>query len=399
MAGKQKKSISANARRQAVFASRMRESGKKRVSFWVTPEEETRLRKILNGNKEPEILELPELVGSEKQISWAIDIRWKRLRELSEFLDPKISWPGLWNDQFSGISHLQGRTISERDARIRRSEIVNAARSIWSAHWWIETRQLSTRDFLLEACDWARVRENAIPTINKMGEVENDKFMEGMIIPPNSHGAIAEIQENNGRILVRLSVFDEEVISILKKHSFHWEDKRGIWERIVKWDSGRDLRQDRAVEVGVCCLQSGHAVFIAEKALRERVAIGDYQPEVFRRIEVGKSERWGLRFRLVWSGEKDSSTLARLVTKIRGTKVYPDAAYAPSSRFEEVEDFAETHGFTLTDEAKGLISQERRAKSLRLVGVDPGLESPSKELRRIKTTMGEIDASLLDDLA
>ena len=123
---KSEKSISANARRQAVFASRMRESGKKRVAFWVTPEEETRLRKFLNGDREPEIIDLPELTGSEKQIDWAIDIRLKRLRELSDFLDPKNSWASLWNNHFSGISIKQGRTISERDARTRRGEIVNA---------------------------------------------------------------------------------------------------------------------------------------------------------------------------------------------------------------------------------------------------------------------------------
>lgn len=196
MAGKQKKTISANARRQAAFASRMRESGRKRVAFWVTPEEETWLRDLLKRRKEAETetCELPNLVGSGKQISWAIDIRLKRLQELSEFLDPKRSWPGSWNDQFSGISYLQSRTTSEQDARIRREEIVNAARSVCSAHWWIETRLLGTRDFLLEACDWIRIRKNALPALNKLGEPENDKFMEGMIVPSDSHGAIAEIQ-------------------------------------------------------------------------------------------------------------------------------------------------------------------------------------------------------------
>lgn len=106
----------------------------------------------------------------------------------------------------------------------------------------------------------------------------------------------------------------------------------------------------------------------------------------------------GERFRLLWTGEKDAVPLARLVTKIRGSKVYPDAAYLPSSKFEEVEDFVEAHGFTLTDGARELISQERRTKSLRMVGVDPGPASPPKEKQRIKTASGEIDASLLDDI-
>jgi len=392
---RQGKIISANARRQAAFASRMRDSGKKRVAFWVTSEEEKSLRIVL-GIEKPTIPAFPKLIGSEKQIDWAGDIRIERHRELSEFLDPKSPWPSLWSDHFSGISHYQG--VSEEAARWRRAEIVNIARSIPSAHWWIETRQLGLRDFLLEAFDWVRVRKINMPTLDKLGEPENDKFMEGMIVPPNSHGAIAEIQEHQGRIRVRLSVFDEEAIDILKKHFFLWVDTRKIWERIVKWDPGRDLRQDRAVEIGVLFLQNGHAVFITDKRLRERVATGDYQPEVLRRIEVSKSERWGTRFRLLWTGEKDAVTLARLVTKIRGSKVYPDAAYLPSSKFEEVEDFVEAHGFTLTDGARELISQERRTKSLRMVGVDPGPASPPKEKQRIKTASGEIDASLLDDI-
>lgn len=401
MVEKQNKNVSANARRQAAFSSRMRKSGKKRVAFWVTPEEEIRLRNLLKGRTDPETETsgLPKLVGSEKQIDWANDIRSKRLRSLTVLLDPKNSWPSAWSDYFSGILPSQGRLISEENARTQRSEIINLVRSIPNAHWWIETRQLNTRDFLLEACDWIRVREYALPSLDRIGKPENDKFMEGMIIPPNPHGAIVEIQQNHNRIGIRLSVYDEKAIGILKKYCFHWEDKRGIWERTVdiKRDPQRDTQYDRAVEVGVRFLQSGHAVFIVEKSLREKVVIGDFQPEVFRRVETSKSEKYGMRFYFLYNGEKDAATLAHLLTKIRGSKAYPDAAYVPSSRFEEVEDFAEAHGFTLTEKARDLVSQERRTKSLRLVGVDPGQKSSPKEKRTLKTATGEIDAELLDN--
>ena len=88
MPGKQKKVVIANARRQVSFASRMQKSGRKRVAFWVTPKEEIMLRDLMNGRKEAETerYDLHKLVGSEKQIRWANDIRLKRLRELSEML-------------------------------------------------------------------------------------------------------------------------------------------------------------------------------------------------------------------------------------------------------------------------------------------------------------------------
>ena len=43
------KNMTANARRQARYAERMRAEGKKKLTLWVTPEEERKIRAILAG--------------------------------------------------------------------------------------------------------------------------------------------------------------------------------------------------------------------------------------------------------------------------------------------------------------------------------------------------------------
>ncbi|MBU2772605.1 hypothetical protein HMI48_01345 [Acidithiobacillus ferrooxidans] len=314
-------------------------------------------------------IECATLTGSEKQISWAADIRASRMLVAK-----------------SGRV-LFGALLTSRE---QSEEFMICLQSIRRAHWWIETRTLGHGQFLLAALDEGFKAQYVAPPPSN--EAAHAVLAEALLAPTKPRGPIAEVSLATGKVRVVLIEFDEATNTLLKRCGYRWDAP--AWTR----QAVNDMAGHRAVEIAVRLLAHGCPVRIFDEALRQRAVENDYEPESPRRVEVSTSEKYSTKFHLVWALDEKPSQCKKAAQQLRGAKVFDDGAYVTASHFEEIQDFASQNGFTITPEAQSLIDVEKGklAGSVK-VAVHPKAVSEITPKPVLAPANGEIDAELLDD--
>jgi hypothetical protein len=316
-----------------------------------------------------ELADMPALVGSEKQLSWATDIRAARLTLLS----------------FASEQQVLPVEVSTQAEELR-----NCLFSIRKAHWWIETRTLGRVQFWLAALDEGFLAQHVTPP--KDNATEHAVLDEALLAPSRVRGPIAEVSLTTGKVRVVLIEFDENTNTLLKRCGYRWEAP--AWVR----QAAEDVVENRAIEIAVRLLAHGCPARIFDEALRQRVVDNDYEPESPRRVEVSTSEKYSTKFHLVWALDGNPAQCKKSASLLRGAKVFDDGAYVTASHFEEIQDFASQNGFTLTPDAQSLLDAEKGklAGSVRVVARPKAVPGSTPE-PALAPAKGEIDAELLDD--
>lgn len=314
-------------------------------------------------------IECAALTGSEKQISWATDIRASRMLVAK-----------------SGRV-LFGALLASRE---QSEEFMICLQSIRRAHWWIETRTLGHGQFLLAALDEGFKARYVTPPKDNI--TAHTMLSEALLAPTKTRGPIAEVSLATGKVRVVLIEFDEATNTLLKRCGYRWVAP--AWTR----QAVDDVAGHRAVEIAVRLLAHGCPVRIFDEALRQRAVENDYEPESPRRVEVSTSEKYSTKFHLVWALDEKPSQCKKAAQQLRGAKVFDDGAYVTASHFEEIQDFASQNGFTITQEAQSLIDVEKGklAGSVK-VAAHPKAVSEITPKLVLAPANGEIDAELLDD--
>jgi hypothetical protein len=313
--------------------------------------------------------ELPGLTGSDKQVSWATEIRASRINIAKS------------------DTMLFGMLSTTRE---QSEEFLKCLQSIRRAHWWIETRPLGRGQFMAAVFDEGlKARYVTPPKDNATAHAVLD---DALLAPTKTRGPIAEISLATGKVRVVLIEFDEATNTLLKRCGYRWEAP--AWTR----QAVDDMAGHRAVEIAVRLLAHGCPVRIFDEALRQRVVENDYEPESPRRVEVSISAKYSTKFHLVWALDEKPSQCKKAAQQLRGAKVFDDGAYVTTSHFEEIQDFASQNGFTITQEAQSLIDVEKGklAGSVK-VAAHPKAVSEITPKPVLAPANGEIDAELLDD--
>ncbi|MHB8226726.1 hypothetical protein [Acidithiobacillus sp.] len=313
--------------------------------------------------------DLPALTGSDKQVSWATEIRTARLNIAT--LDTAI--PG-----------------EPPTPRAPQDEFLRCLQGIRRAHWWIETRTLGRAPFMLAAFDEGiKARYVTPPQDNAAAHAVLE---EALLAPTRTRGPIAEVSLAAGKVRVVLIEFDEDTNTLLKRCGYRWDDP--AWTRLVV----DDMAGHRAVEIAVRLIAHGCPVRIFDEALRQRVIENDYEPEPPRRVEVSTSAKYRTKFHLVWTLDEKPVQCKKAAQQLRGAKVFDDGAYVSASHFEEIQDFASQNGFTITPEAQSLIESEKGklAGSVK-VAARPKAAAVIPPKPVLAPANGEIDAELLDN--
>lgn len=314
-------------------------------------------------------LNLTELVGSEKQVKWATDIRKSRLFNI--------------NFDFS-------RPYPRSENSPQAEEIMVALQSIQSAHWWIETRILTHGQFIMAALDKGFTTRYVTPP--EESTAAQAVLDEALLAPIRAKGPVAEVSLAVGKVRVVLIEFDESANTLLKQCGFHWE--KPAWTRQV----GDDVAEHRATEMAVRLLAHGCPVRIFDAALRQRVVENEYEPESPRRVEVSNSAKYSTKFHLVWALDEHPKQCIKAASQLRGAKVFEDGAYVTVSHFEEIQDFASQNGFSITQEAQAFIDKEKGKLAGSVKVTAQPKAAPEITIKPILAPAnGEIDAELLDD--
>ena len=312
---------------------------------------------------------LPPLIGSERQVEWAASIRDARMCHAALLCDMSLA---------RGSSRQQAQ------------EYLKSLPVRTSAHWWIETRNLPIKAFLIAAFESPIQPPFVLPPSPSKAALA--VLADATLAPTKVRGPVAEISLASAKVRVLLAEFDKDANSVLKRSGCRWDAPEWVMDAPV------DIAVHRAVEIAVRLLAQGCPVRIFDDALRQRVMSNDYEPQPQRRVDVSTSEKYARKFRLTWALDKDARQCMWAARALHGAKVFDDAAYVSASHFEDIEDFARRNGFAITPEAQALIDAERQ-KLLGAVQVKArpkaGPALPPKPARAPAT--GAIDDALRDD--
>ena len=279
--------------------------------------------------------DLPQLIGTERQVAWATKIRFESLKRLA-------AWEGrLLSDLKSGDGIK--REITDT------LDLVEGIREMFerkkNASWWIDNQP---RDSWTMSDLYRKERGH-------LGEEEiEEKTVEQTTVKPETCTKPGAVVIKAAKTIKCVYPKDEDLRTIVKKLGFRWDGEGRAWvKQVPDWDSSAD----RAAELGSQLLNAGFAVSIQDAEIRRKAVEADYQPEHTRVIEVRKKGDFSGWFSIRWNSEDDFYDRARSLQKSRYSR--PNVV-VPASEFESVEDFAKHYDFFLSPGAKKLIEQERQ---------------------------------------
>lgn len=313
---------------------------------------------------------LPNLSGTEKQIAWAETIRVDILNKSMEF-----------------INRQEDETLKSKYG-----DAFQQLCSIAESRFWIDNRNVDIVYILDEAT-------RAVETPEKAAQkgLELDASIEATVRPPSPlTETIAEIRIQQDKIQIEFPERVEIFRLLVRGLGYIWN--RSCWERKITLRSGPI--DSRAAEAGNKILSAGFCVRIYDDSIRQKAIGGVYEPECGRWIMARTSGKYNGWFVVWWKRGED---FYRQSKQLSGSRYDKPNVIVPSEQFEEALDFAEIHGFRLSDGALELMEKARAAKEATLVISVESKETEVSELPE-RPELGtpknvEIDNEFKDDPA
>lgn len=355
----------------------VRLTGPKRTREWIVSNKEKELcpecyRKHLEEERAAEReaaqetakeQELPDLVGTEKQINWALTIRAKFFDLLDKL--------------------LQSNYLDEDEEH----EIVKSIESIQNetaASWWIDNCR--------NAREYVYVHHVLLRRLKDLPDEPTviDAEIIPIIRPENSVSElVVTIEINDDTISIQYPEINDDFKEIVKSHGFRWSGM--YWIRTLNDFNGSV--DDRAGEIGNLLLKAGFIVQINHISAREKAISGMYEPEQKRWIKRLVDGKYKDYFSLTW--EYGNQTIYEATKSIAGSRWSKPSVVIPAAQYEAVLDLADEFGFRLSEGAEELIESAKKTKESSLVVTPEDAPDPINEDKR--STPGEIDDELRDD--
>lgn len=334
-------------------------------------QDKKRLEENKKAAEQNATLGLPELTGTEKQILWAEKIRSDKLALLDSLptipvyqMDAWWSWHH-FRDFISTDEEKEINTQCNRDKSIAftlaiQLPIVQKGLALLKAQtkasWWIDNRDTKLSAIVAELL---RSMPSEQPAENKPLEI--DAQAEATVRPeaPVTE-TVAEIKAVERSIIVSFPEKIEAFRLLMRSHGFTWSGN--AWERKLNIRNG--MAQDRAADIGHILLGSGFIIRIYDEFIREMAVNGNYDEEQTRWITGYTSGSEQGRLCVTWGRDEDFYKAAKRLPTARYVK--PSLSVAVE-QFEQVLDFAEINGFSISAGAMQLIEAARAAKESALV--------------------------------
>ncbi len=314
--------------------------------------------------------DLPQLIGTERQVAWATKIRFESLKRLA-------AWEGrLLSDLKSGDGIK--REITDT------LDLVEGIREMFerkkNASWWIDNQP---RDSWTMSDLYRKERGHLDEE-----EIE-EKTVEQTTVKPETCTKPGAVVIKAAKTIKCVYPKDEDLRTIVKKLGFRWDGEDRAWvKQVPDWDSSAD----RAAELGSQLLNAGFAVSIQDAEIRRKAVEADYQPGC-RRLVICVGGKLCALF------ERDEE-LNKEVKKIGGRWSRNNGAYiVPKARWLELLDFAGLHGFFITPDAERLIENQQNSEVTvsPAAAVDPETISAREQLAAALHRTSGIIEDLVDD--
>lgn len=204
-----------------------------------------------------------------------------------------------------------------------------------------------------------------------------------------STATIARVSVSVDGLTVRVLFPEKSENFRLVVRSLRYEWNSPFWMRQFKQEA---LICDRAAELCYRILELGIPVQIDYTGVRDKVVSGKFQTEPMHLIEVVTTGVYKGWFSFSWPKGEDYYTKAMSITAAR----YSDGrVIAPPEHFIEVEDFAETEGFSFSDFARTALEESRKQQEIELlIDVRP---IAKRHKKRARNTAESVPDHLKDD--
>jgi len=174
---------------------------------------------------------------------------------------------------------------------------------------------------------------------------------------------------------------------LVKRFLYAW---KGSWDR----EFGADVDiVDRAAEIGNELLCEGFCIQVAHVQVQSRILAQSFVAEPFKRILCSGSQHYKEWF--VFDYPKGEDWYDEIM-KLTAARYSNGSIYVPPEQFEEVEDFAEMHGFELSDRAKESVKQARQMRDSAII-IQPRRRTKKSKNEADNAQSNIVPAHLRDD--
>lgn len=330
---------------------------------------------------------MPTLTGSEKQVAWAVSLREPIMARLDSMVPNAVDMlRGGPDAQHHIATTVQQMTFHLAELMHRTSEeavraAIEAIRSETDARFWIEGRNEALHKLVSTTIDrLAGEAAAASPEGKAAAAAEQDAMAEATLRPaaPVSE-TIAEISFRAGKLVARYDERSDDFNGTVKRLGYGWEPAAGAWVRTFQ-PATMGLAVDRVAETAHELLAAGIVVAVHDPEARAKAADRSYEPEHRRWISLVTSGPHQGKFRLTWGRDEDFYGWFR---GLRGAAYKDKACLVPATSRDEVLDFAEAHGFRLTERAQARAAEvlEQRERGLVVAAVARETPEPVDEPR------------------
>jgi len=291
---------------------------------------------------------LPALVGSQKQIVWAEQIRADFIRNSDTTLIQLLK----------KIKDYKEREQSEK--RIQRAEkkvaIFEATRSymlhkIKEARWWIDNRFDTIYAMEKVYINHAAEIESGDFEEKKEEKMEELKIQRADLIPENQTEGVAKVFITEKSISATYPR-DDKFSEIVKGLKMIWDKNSCEWIRNINQFSGSS--KDRAAELANNLLKAGFAVICADEDVRKMAIDETFEPETEKWIAVAVSGEFSGWLCIRVGKDHDLYVAAR---NIKGAQYSNGGIYVPVAQHKAVLDFGKAYAYKVSEGAKNEIQK------------------------------------------
>lgn len=205
-------------------------------------------------------------------------------------------------------------------------------------------------------------------------------------------GSVGRVWVDGATVCAKYPEKDETWRVTCKRLLYGWEVNR--WQRTFA--AGVDVTA-RAAELVHRLLLAGFVVDAPESIMQMALA-ANYTPETFRHVRRYVAGEYADWFCLSWARNED---LYGMTTRLPGAHWDGRAVVVSREHFEEVLDFAEHHGFEVSQAALALAEMARDERDrMVILPIPPLPKTPPASMKRPELpapAFVDVDRELLDD--
>jgi len=332
-------------------------------------------------------MELPALEGSEKQVAWANTLRLNFI----DYYEEKMSHP--LPDSIERQKTPYGFLTAAEIKAIIIESVEYGMQQHTDARFWIDNRDEWRKVTSAMVAEY-KSRKSEVPK-DVAQEMENDRI-QLTVIPENCRkDGVVRILYAGNEIHAKY-IKDDDFRAQVKKLGYSWDFEKSTWtKKITEYTGDAD---NRAAEIGNALLAEGFTVEFPTKESKEAAVSGQFSPECKRWVKYHPGKK---KLSIAWKERND--TIYEAAKKLPGAKwnMESRSMLVSVEFYREVEDFAETLGFSISKAAKAgmeqYIQKENGYEKGTPTAPDRTEVSDQEKIEKSLKSGGTIISDLVDD--